>query len=91
MSKKNVRTHTSWKHKHGRVCPVAAQGLGVAPFEELSRDTHSFSRRVGELPKQQESDGEWDFRGVLHRDGTVFSSVTLAELSKPEVGGRAMT
>ncbi|MEW5297822.1 MAG: hypothetical protein WDW36_001004 [Sanguina aurantia] len=37
---------------------AASSGLGVAPFEELSRDTHSFSRRVGELPKQQESDGD---------------------------------
>lgn len=38
---------------------------GVAPFKE-SRDTHSFSRRVGELPQQKEGDA-LDYRPLLHR------------------------
>lgn len=61
------------------------QGLGVAPFEETTRDTHTFSRRVGDLPVQREGE-ELDFRGALHRDGTVYSAVSLEDLKTPEVG-----
>lgn len=61
---------------------VVAQGLGVAPFDEFTRDTHTFKRRVGDLPVQK--DGEaFDFRGLLHRDGTVYSAVN------PNVRSRA--
>lgn len=59
-------------------------GLGVAPFEETTRDTHTFSRRVGDLPVQREGE-ELDFRGALHRDGTVYSAVSLEDLKTPEV------
>ena len=57
----------------------------MAPFEEMTRDTHSFSRRVGDLPKQEAADGAFDFRGLLHRDGTVYSVVDAKELKQPDV------
>lgn len=45
-------------------------------FDEKHRDTHSFAKRVGRLPEQQEND-DVDYRGLLHRDGSVISAVTL--------------
>lgn len=51
-------------------------GLGVEPFEERLRDTHSFGRRVGRLPEQREGDNV-DYRPLLHRDGSVLSAVSL--------------
>lgn len=33
---------------------------------------------------QEESDAAIDYRGLLHRDGTVLSAVTLADLATPE-------
>jgi (E)-4-hydroxy-3-methylbut-2-enyl-diphosphate synthase len=59
------------------------EGWGISKFEETTRDTHTFSRRVGALPLQKEED-EFDFRSLLHRDGTVFSAVSLSELQQPE-------
>ncbi|KAG2452668.1 hypothetical protein HYH02_002901 [Chlamydomonas schloesseri] len=58
-------------------------GLGVAPFSETTRDTHTFTRRVGDLPVQQAGE-DLDFRGALHRDGTVYNAVSLADLKQPE-------
>ncbi|GLC39356.1 hypothetical protein PLESTB_000893800 [Pleodorina starrii] len=58
-------------------------GLGVAPFSETTRDTHTFKRRVGDLPVQREGE-DLDFRGALHRDGTVYSAVSAADLKQPE-------
>ena len=46
---------------------AATAGWGVEEFGEVTRDTHSFSRRVGRLPEQRESDGDADFRNLLHR------------------------
>eukprot|EP00798_Chlamydomonas_sp_ICE-L_P027677 gene27677-7318_t len=62
-----------------------SEGWGVEPFEEITRDTHSFGRRIGELPVQVETDGEYDYRALLHRDGTVYSVVTLDDLKQPEL------
>lgn len=56
---------------------------GVPAFNETTRDTHAFGRRQGDLPLQQSGE-EFDFRGLLHRDGTVFSSVNLQDLKQPE-------
>lgn len=55
---------------------AAQQQWGVQEFDEKHRDIHSFARRVGRLPEQKEGD-EVDFRGLLHRDGSVISSVSL--------------
>lgn len=52
------------------------QAVGVAPFQERWRDTHDFARRASRLPEQQEGDIV-DYRGLLHRDGSVLSAVTL--------------
>lgn len=68
---------------------ACAKGWGVAPFEEETRDTHSFSRRVGALPVQREGEA-LDYRNVVHRDGTVFSAVTLADLKQPELTYRKL-
>lgn len=50
--------------------------MGVAPFEERWRDTHDFARRAARLPEQREEDLV-DYRGLLHRDGSVLSAVSL--------------
>ncbi|KAJ9507083.1 hypothetical protein QJQ45_004762 [Haematococcus lacustris] len=60
---------------------AASQGWGVPAFEELARDTHTFKRRTGDLPMQKEAD-TFDFRGVLHRDGSVLSAVDGAAFSR---------
>ncbi|XP_073311998.1 4-hydroxy-3-methylbut-2-en-1-yl diphosphate synthase (ferredoxin), chloroplastic-like [Primulina huaijiensis] len=57
---------------------------GVAPFEEKYRRYFDFQRRSGQLPVQREGE-EVDYRGVLHRDGSVLMSVTLDQLKAPEV------
>ncbi|KAG2492083.1 hypothetical protein HYH03_009579 [Edaphochlamys debaryana] len=59
------------------------KGLGVPAFTETTRDTHVFKRRVGDLPQQQAGE-DLDFRGALHRDGTVFCAVSLEDLKQPE-------
>lgn len=56
----------------------------MAPFPETTRDTHTFTRRVGDLPVQAPGE-DLDFRGALHRDGTVYNAVSLADLKQPEV------
>ena len=55
---------------------AAQEQWGVDPFDEKHRDTHSFAKRVGRLPEQQDND-DVDYRGLLHRDGSVISAVTL--------------
>ncbi|XP_047317223.1 4-hydroxy-3-methylbut-2-en-1-yl diphosphate synthase (ferredoxin), chloroplastic [Impatiens glandulifera] len=57
---------------------------GVAPFEEKHRNYFDFQRRSGQLPLQKEGE-EVDYRGVLHRDGSVLMSVSLDQLKKPEL------
>ncbi|KAJ4980008.1 hypothetical protein NE237_010788 [Protea cynaroides] len=58
--------------------------LGVVPFEEKHRYYFDFQRRTGQLPVQKEGE-EVDYRGVLHRDGSVLMSVSLDQLKSPEV------
>ena len=55
---------------------AAREKWGVEEFDEKHRDIHSFAKRVGRLPEQKEGD-EVDFRGLLHRDGSVISAVSL--------------
>ncbi|KAE8687278.1 4-hydroxy-3-methylbut-2-en-1-yl diphosphate synthase (ferredoxin) [Hibiscus syriacus] len=57
---------------------------GVAPFEEKHRHYFDFQRRSGQLPTQKEGE-EVDYRGVLHRDGSVLMSVSLDLLKAPEL------
>nr|ADX06907.1 1-hydroxy-2-methyl-2-(E)-butenyl-4-diphosphate synthase [Rauvolfia verticillata] len=57
---------------------------GVAPFEEKHRRYFDFQRRTGDLPVQKEGE-EVDYRGVLHRDGSVLMSVSLDQLKTPEL------
>ncbi|XP_073273488.1 4-hydroxy-3-methylbut-2-en-1-yl diphosphate synthase (ferredoxin), chloroplastic-like [Primulina huaijiensis] len=57
---------------------------GVTPFEEKHRRYFDFQRRSGQLPVQKEVD-EVDYRGVLHRDGSVLMSVSLDQLKAPEL------
>lgn len=56
---------------------------GVAPFEEKHRHYFDFQRRSGQLPMQKEGE-EVDYRGVLHRDGSVLMSVSLNQLKATE-------
>ncbi|XP_020689848.1 4-hydroxy-3-methylbut-2-en-1-yl diphosphate synthase (ferredoxin), chloroplastic [Dendrobium catenatum] len=62
---------------------------GVAPFEEKNRRYFDFQRRSGQLPVQKEGD-EVDYRGVLHRDGSVLMSVSLDKLKTPELLYRSL-
>ncbi|KAI9077063.1 hypothetical protein K1719_040885 [Acacia pycnantha] len=62
---------------------------GVAPFEEKHRHYFDFQRRSGQLPIQKEGE-EVDYRGVLHRDGSVLMSVSLDQLKVPELLYRSL-
>ncbi|CAN8244353.1 unnamed protein product [Cochlearia groenlandica] len=62
---------------------------GVAPFEEKHRHYFDFQRRTGDLPVQKEGE-EVDFRGVLHRDGSVLMSISLDQLKAPELLYRSL-
>lgn len=64
------------------------QGWGIEPFDDR-RDTHDFARRVGDLPIQKDGD-EVDYRGLLHRDGSVLSFVPLELLKDPNSFYRAL-
>merc|ERR1719313_2060525 len=44
-----------------------------------SRDVTTFDRRRGSLPEQRDDD-VYDYRGLLHRDGSAYGAVSLAEL-----------
>ena len=55
---------------------AASEQWGVEEFKEEHRDIHSFAKRVGRLPEQKEGDAV-DYRGLLHRDGSVISAVSL--------------
>eukprot|EP00277_Geminigera_cryophila_P023702 CAMPEP_0179464298 /NCGR_PEP_ID=MMETSP0799-20121207/46154_1 /TAXON_ID=46947 /ORGANISM="Geminigera cryophila, Strain CCMP2564" /LENGTH=739 /DNA_ID=CAMNT_0021268021 /DNA_START=24 /DNA_END=2243 /DNA_ORIENTATION=+ len=52
-------------------------------WREESRDFKTFTQRIGQLPVQKEADPV-DVRNVLHRDGSVISAVTLAQLGNPD-------
>ncbi|RZC83646.1 hypothetical protein C5167_046427 [Papaver somniferum] len=62
---------------------------GVAPFEEKHRHYFDFQRRTGQLPVQKEGE-EVDYRGALHRDGSVLMSVSLDQLKAPELLYRSL-
>ena len=62
---------------------AALENRGVAAFGETHRDTHLFTRRVGKLPEQRDGDSV-DVRPYLHRDGSVLSAVSAADLAAPE-------
>ena len=48
----------------------------AVPFEERLRDFRSYERRTTELPEQREGDS-LDYRGICHRDGSVFAALTV--------------
>lgn len=55
----------------------------IPAWKESSRNILDFTKRRGVLPAQQEGDAV-DFRGCLHRDGSVLSVVSLTDLQNPE-------
>jgi (E)-4-hydroxy-3-methylbut-2-enyl-diphosphate synthase len=61
---------------------AAREGWGISDFGE-HRDTHTFTRRVGKLPEARQEE-TLDYSTLLHRDGSVLSSINLSELSQPE-------
>ena len=71
-----------------RLAQIAGEALAandkerlVLPFTD-TRDVTSYSRREVQLPDQREEDA-MDFRGLLHRDGSVISVVTAEMLESP--------
>ena len=62
--------------------PNANAAQKAVPAFTDGRDVTSFARRSGRLPAQCEQD-EFDYRGLLHRDGSVLMPVTPDMLSKP--------
>jgi len=58
--------------------PARARHEAVPAFVD-GRDVTTFDRRRGALPEQREGD-EMDYRGLLHRDGSVYGALSLAEL-----------
>jgi (E)-4-hydroxy-3-methylbut-2-enyl-diphosphate synthase len=66
-----------------RLSPASQQKeKDVLKYEDV-RDFQSFSRRAGRLPAQREGD-EFDYRGLLNRDGSVHTTVSVSMLAKPE-------
>jgi len=74
-----------------RLAEIGTERLGeeaiatqtAVPSYEDSRDIFSFSRRAGELPGQKDGD-ELDYRGLLNRDGSVLTAITVDELKQPQ-------
>ena len=52
-------------------------------WKETTRDFKEFAKREGQLPLQKEGD-DVDVRNMLHRDGSVLTPVSLAQLAKPD-------
>jgi len=52
-------------------------------WKEEFRDWQTYVRRESELPAQKEGD-EVDFRGLLHRDGSVFNVISPEMLRSPD-------
>jgi len=69
---------------------IADTAVAGAPFAEVHRDTHTFTRRVGRLPEQRPGDAI-DYRPLLHRDGSVLCAVDPAALgASPDATYRAL-
>jgi (E)-4-hydroxy-3-methylbut-2-enyl-diphosphate synthase len=62
---------------------ACADAIGVDKFDEVGRDFKSFERRESDLPMQKEDD-PIDMRNILHRDGSVLSAVTPAQLASED-------
>ena len=52
-------------------------------WKETTRDFKEFAKREGQLPLQKEGD-DVDVRNMLHRDGSVLTPVSLAQLANPD-------
>jgi (E)-4-hydroxy-3-methylbut-2-enyl-diphosphate synthase len=61
----------------------------IPEWTETTRDFMNFSKRKGDLPAQIEGDS-MDVRGMMHRDGSVFSCVTIEDLKTPDTLYRAL-
>jgi len=61
----------------------------IPAWKETHRDFMNFNKRKGVLPAQQEGD-QVDIRGFMHRDGSVFASVSLADLKNSDALYRAL-
>jgi (E)-4-hydroxy-3-methylbut-2-enyl-diphosphate synthase len=55
----------------------------IPKWTETHRDFLNVQKRRGPLPVQMEGD-QVDVRGLLHRDGSVLSTVTLNDLKNPD-------
>ena len=72
-----------------RLAELAANELSEAarktqtavPKYEDKRDVTLFTRQRGRLPAQREGD-KLDYRGLLHRDGSVLTALPTAELTQ---------
>lgn len=64
----------------GKKATLFIPGMDAVPkFEETGRSFTDFSRRQGDLPVQREED-QAEMRYLLHRDGSVLTAVTVAQL-----------
>lgn len=61
----------------------------IPAWTETYRDFTNFQKRRGNLPAQLDGD-EVDVRGYMHRDGSVFSVVSLSDLAKAEETYRSL-
>ena len=66
-----------------------AKFADIPAWTETTRDFMQFNKRRGVLPAQLDGDAV-DVRGLMHRDGSVFSVVTLADLQKPDLLYRSL-
>jgi len=66
-----------------RAMPEATASQRAVPKYDDTRDILAFSRRSGRLPVQREGD-HFDYRSLLHRDGSVLSAVSVEMLKNPQ-------
>ena len=62
--------------------PAKYSAIPAWKENKKSRDFLNFQKRRGTLPAQLEGD-KIDIRGVMHRDGSVFSVVSLEDIKNP--------
>ena len=61
----------------------------IPAWKETTRDFMQFNKRRGALPVQIDGD-TFDARGLMHRDGSVFSVISLEDLKKPDLLYRSL-
>jgi len=71
----------------GKAATLATDQCLAVPDYEDNRNIFTYTKRKGDLPiasKEKDSAKEYDYSTILHRDGSVISSVSMEALSNPD-------